>query len=197
MTHYPLTGMSFIVWCDLLWVMLLDSCVRDMTCHTCRWVMSHINESCHVWMCHVTHGWVKQCHSQISHVAHWCVMSHIWCELFVSKWNCSTHECVTWLICVWHDSSMCDMTHLCVTWHIYVWHDSSMCDMTHLCVTWLINMRHDLFASDIARLIHVWHDSFIRDMTHLCVTWPIYVWHDSFTKCKLVMIYVLQGGEDS
>jgi len=70
---------------------------------------------------------------------------------------------------------MCDMTHLCVTWLIYVWHDSSMCDMTHLCVTWLIYVWHDssirgMIASYIAWLIHRGHDSYIHMVTWLIHT---------------------------
>jgi len=30
----------------------------------------------------------------------------------------------SWLMCMWHDSCMCDMTRSCVAWLIYMWHDS-------------------------------------------------------------------------
>ena len=35
------------------------------------------------------------------------------------------HSNVTWLMHVWHDSSICGM------WDIYIWHNPSTCDMTH------------------------------------------------------------------
>jgi len=42
---------------------------------TYGWVMSHMNESCHIWMSHVTHKWDMSnmdasCHIWMSHVAH-------------------------------------------------------------------------------------------------------------------------------
>ena len=81
---------------------------------------------------------------------------------------------ITWLIYLWHDSSIYDMTHLFMTWLIYLWHDSSICDMTHLFVTWLI---------------YLWHDSSICDMTHLLVTWQTYLWHDK-PICDTTHFYV-------
>jgi len=49
---------------------------------TYKWVMSHINESCHIWISHVTYVWVlshmnKSCHIWMSHVTYEWVMSHI------------------------------------------------------------------------------------------------------------------------
>ena len=45
------------------------------SCYKYQWVMSHMNESCHVWMSHVTYGWVMShmnasCHIRMSHVTH-------------------------------------------------------------------------------------------------------------------------------
>jgi len=68
------------------------------------------------------------------------------------------------------------MTHLYVTWLIHMWHDSSIRDMTYLYVTWLIRTWHDSFIRDMT------HDSSIRDTTHSYVTCLIHTWHDSVTR---------------
>ena len=50
--------------------------------HTCKWVMSHMSESYHIWVSHVTYEWVmshmsESCHTRVSHVTHEWVMSHM------------------------------------------------------------------------------------------------------------------------
>ena len=66
------------------------------TCHVERfvayeWVMSHMNESCHIWMSHVTYEWVMShmngsCHIWMSHVIHEWVMSHNQpCHIWMSR----------------------------------------------------------------------------------------------------------------
>jgi len=97
---------------------------------------------------------------------------------------------VTRLICMWHDSFVCDTTHLRL---IYMWHDSFTCDTTHSFATCLIHTWHDSFICDMGAdgvvcsvdgmtqwlidmcpkwhdhvtwLIHTKHDSFKRNMTH-------------------------------
>ena len=54
---------------------------------TCEWVMSRVNESCHMWMSHVTCEWV------MSHVNESCRMwmSHVTCERVMSRVNESCH----------------------------------------------------------------------------------------------------------
>jgi len=53
-----------------------ESCHVWMSHVTCGWVMSHMNESCHIWMSHVTYEWVmshmnESCHIWMSHVTYW------------------------------------------------------------------------------------------------------------------------------
>ena len=69
---------------------ILAASTVDVTTHelikmshvTYPWVMSHINESCHVWVNHVTYQWVmshinKSWRIWISNGTYECVMSHM------------------------------------------------------------------------------------------------------------------------
>jgi len=71
---------------------------------------------------------------------------------------------------MWHLESTNHMTHPYVTWLINMWHDSSI----RTYVTWLININININES----LILLWHDSSIRDMARPYVTWLIHTWHD-------------------
>jgi len=154
--------------------------------------LSHINESCHLWMSHVVyerHIHATKCVIWLIHKWHDPLMCeiHMWRDSFIN---------VTWLNHVSHDSLNCDMHHSCVTWLINVWdlyvtwllrawYDSFTCDMPHLRVTWLICAQHDSFIpvpwrGHACLLLHASNDSFICDMTlHTCMLTHARLWHDS------------------
>ena len=100
------------------------------SCHSCEWVMPHVNDSCHTLMDHVT-----------------------W-ELNDALITCDmTHSHATWVI-------TCDMTHSHVTWSINVWHESFTCGMTHSHVTWVILMWHDVFICNMKGALNWSEDCF-------------------------------------
>jgi len=57
---------------------------------TYQWVMSHMNESCHIWMSHVTYEWV------MSHMNASC---HIWMRHVTYEWVTShmNESCYIWM----------------------------------------------------------------------------------------------------
>jgi len=115
------------------------------------WVMSHINESCHmrigILQCVVTHTNMNGSFTYLFVTTHR-DMSH-------SNVTWSIHSYVTWLIHVWHDSFICDMTHSYMTWVIHTRHDSFKCNTTHSYLTWGNDTWHDADT----RGIFVYHNA--------------------------------------
>ena len=82
--------------------------------------MSHVNESCHMWMSHVTREWVmshvnESCHMWMSHVIYEGVASHmhaswlIWLS-HVSSWLIWLSHVSSWLIWLSHVTYECVMS---------------------------------------------------------------------------------------
>ena len=118
---------------------------------TCDWVVSRINESCHLRVGHVTNERVL-----------WLI--HTWHNSF------GIHSYVTWLI---RDSFMCDMpydaAHSYVTWLIL---DSSICDMTH---SWLIRdsfVTHSYVTCPMMRLDWLWSSNVMSRINKIVTLYP-------------------------
>ena len=118
---------------------------------TCDWVVSRINESCHLRVGHVTNERVL-----------WLI--HTWHNSF------GIHSYVTWLI---RDSFICDMTH---SWLIHVWHalwcGSFICDMTH---SWLIRdsfVTHSYVTCPMMRLDWLWSSNVMSRINKIVTLYP-------------------------
>ena len=65
----------FVVFHVFMMLLMNESCHIWMSHVTYELFMPHMNESCHAWMSHVTYKWVmshtnESCHKQMKHVAH-------------------------------------------------------------------------------------------------------------------------------
>jgi len=103
---------------------------------TCGWVMSHVDESCHMWKSHVTCG--ESCHMWMSHVTkvytrrlHFYMydschkeMSRVTCERVMShmKELCNiwiSHVSYKWVMS--HMSHINESCHTCLIWLFHTW----------------------------------------------------------------------------
>jgi len=97
---------------------------------TYEWVMSHLNESCHIWMSHVTYEWV------MSHMNESC---RIWMSRISYKWVTShAYEWVTsrvnesWRICVCRSAQMQRRSKMGL-WHTWTSHVICIWVTSHMC----------------------------------------------------------------
>jgi len=164
--------------------------------HTHEWVMSHMNESCHIWMNHVTHM------NESCHPYEWIMSYQVAASRRARRLQClsesqspraysdagTIYEWVMSPICLRHDTYINESCH---TWMSHVTHEWVMSHMNESCHTWKSRTSPALTPTQVTVefiygtwLIHTraWHDSFI------CVTRCIhsfdsacsYVWYDSF-----------------
>ena len=106
---------------------------------TYQWVMSRMNESCHVWMSHFSYEWVISRMNESCHV--W--MSHVTYEWVVSRMN---ESCLIWMSHVSYKWVMSHMIVSCLTWTshlLYEWvtsHISLSCAV-RVCAYTRVNAR--------------------------------------------------------
>jgi len=137
------------------------------------WLISHVDESCLVWMSHVT----------VSHVLYKWVMSH-----FI---HMRYESCISFII------QICNMTHPCVrhdsfrhvTWLIHMCATSSTWDMNHACVTCecechtcMIRIRGGWVMSCMNESCLIWMSqvSYEWGMSHMNESCHIAYMHDSY-----------------
>jgi len=104
-----------------------------------EWVMSRMNESCHVWMSHVTYEWVmshmnESCHIWMSHVTYEWIMSHM------------NESCHIWMSHVTYEWVMSHMNESCHIWMNHTGKETRVVPATHI---WLQSIRNALWPSKL------------------------------------------------
>jgi len=89
-------------------VQCLCPLIKDLSINACtyEWVMSRMNESCHVWMSRVTYAWVMSRMNESCHTYEWVMsrineswMSHATCIRHVTYGSAMSHK---WMNLVTH-----------------------------------------------------------------------------------------------
>jgi len=123
-------GMSHVPW-DVayewvmshmrIWMSHVSRAHMNESCLTCAngWVMSHVGQSCHIWMSHITYGWVMphinaSCHILMSPVIFDWVMSHM-IELCLTWMSHATYE---WVVSHINESCLSWMSRVTFEWVI-------------------------------------------------------------------------------
>ena len=152
------------------WVMshMNESCLIWMDHVTYEWVMSHMNESRHIWMSHVTYEWIMShmkdsCHIWMSHVSYEWVISHMY-ETVSHIWL--GHVTYEWVMSHMHESCHTWMSHV-----TYEWVMSQMMRCSTSCHTWGSHVTNDLH--------HVTHEcgTCMRQLVHEAC----HIWLSNFT----------------
>ena len=121
--------------------------------HISKWVTSHVNESCHVWISHIIHE--RTSHEQVTFHMHR-VMSHMiqLCHLWVT-----THLNESWHKSKWVTSFMNESCHECVTWHMkesrHIWWGMSHTHVATHCNTDTWHMKESRHISCPTWISHV------------------------------------------
>ena len=154
-----------------------------------EWGLSHMYESCHIWMGLVMYRWVTHTRPRPSPTMCVCV-AHLYITRVLSLTyhvRVCMHAFTGVNLHIWRDDiSAHTHTQQMSTWWMrdegveafsdLTMEDSDQFDIWMSLVTWRIQMCHDLSICDMTHThvtwrIHMWHDSFICDMTHTYVTW--------------------------
>jgi len=131
------------------------ACDMRIKCLVCAWVMTHMNETCQIWMRHLTYEWVLP-HMNES----WRIWtSHDTYELDMSDTNETSHLWIGLIAQV--DMPLSDTVTGYVTCHIwmshvrYEWDMSHMWDRSHVNESYRTGDRALKWRRD--RIRNVWH----------------------------------------
>jgi len=141
-----------------------ESCHIWMGHVTYEWVMSHMKESCHLWMSHVTYEWGtshmnKARFMQLSAVCYkWMDIedADTWCHGTLMNESCHTHE--------WAMPHMNVSLYTCEWFKLHIWmnhvthtdesRDICMSHDSSICVTWFIT-NHVTLTNESRTMSHL------------------------------------------
>jgi len=147
-------------WLIHMYVMTLwETWGAERSFYTFQWVMLRINESCHIWMSHVTHL------NESCHTYEW-VMSHIW----MSHGTHMYESCHTWMSHVTHMNESCHtytwvMSHMNESYHTHEW------VMSHIWMSHVTYMNESCYTCE-----WVMADVCMSHVTHMNESCHTYEW---------------------
>jgi len=144
-----------------------------------EWVMSHMNESCYIWMSLVTYEWVmshmnESCHIWMSHITHEWVMSYMnkSLQMFAMKYLELDQTCL-------YEWVMSHMNESCHTWMSHVTYVGVMSHMNESCHIWMSHFTYEWVISHLNESCHIWmsHVTYEWVMTHMNELYHIWISH--------------------
>jgi len=147
------------------------------------WVLSRMNESCHVCMSHVTYEWVMECvrrascHTRSSSVFH----SPTWLSTMICVYMCAYNwvvsrmyeSCHVWMSPVAYEWVLSRMNESCHVWMSHVTYEWVMSRMNESCHVWMSHVTYDWVMSRMNESCPLWVSRVTCDwvMWMTCPTW--------------------------
>jgi len=173
-----------------------DSRCIWMSHGTYEWVMSHMNESCHIWLSHVIHS----CHIWMSHGTYKWVMVH----MNESRHTCMSHGTYEWVMVrtsVLRSTMRRSFIKIYIDepWYIWTSHGTYEWVMVHINESWCIWMSHGtykwvmvIYQSVMIHMHesrHIWmrHGASEWVLAHMNGSWYIWMSHGAH---EWVMVYM-------
>jgi len=144
-------------------------------CGSYEWVMSHMNDSCPIWMSHVPYEWV------MSHVNEACLiltMNEAWMRHVPYEWGMShmNEACPIWMRHVPYEWGMSHMNEACLLWLCLAHTDESLTRedagrMIESCPKWMGRVSYMSHVPYEWGLSHIDYERGMSQMNEACLIW--------------------------